>query len=394
MLAYLLAFAVLLAALALRVTSPRARFTAGAAEPDPAEGRRLIPPFVGLALYVLLIVLASASATGEVGFVAVTVIAIGWLCGLVVAAVTGRWLAALSPFEAIGWLVDRRSRGRGGERDEERPEAPTWTAAAGLFAFLWFWLVYGLRAPNDREMAVFLCVYAVAVTAGIAVWGRGWLRRGEPYEAVFALVGWRSLAHRGAVPGTAALVAVLLGGVAFDGLSQTNWWLDVLGTKTGFALDAVNTIGLLWTTVVVGAAIAGAARVAARLAASDDVASITERFAVAVVPLAVACWFAHELNTVLIDAQNFIALASDPLGRGWDLFGTIENATNYAILTPVQTTTVGAVAILAGGTGGAVLAHDAAFGSFRPRAALRAQWPLVLTLMIGVVTATVMLLGT
>jgi hypothetical protein len=388
LLAYLLAFVVLLVALAMRVTSPRARWSARTEE-DVAlrEGRALVPSFIGLAVYVALLVLAAASETGEVGFVTVTVIVVLWLGGLVAAAVTGGWLAWFSPFEAIGWIVDRR------DPDEERPEAPVWTAAVGLFAFIWFWLVYGLRAPTDREIATFLAVYAVAITAGISVWGRAWLRRGEALSAVFSLVGWRSLARRGAVPGTTALVAVLLGGVAFEGLSQTSWWLDVLGNKTGVTLDAVNTIGLLWVTVVVGAATVGAARAGARLAGSDA-PELADRFAAAVVPIAVACWFAHELSTFLIDSQNFIALASDPLGRGWDLFGTIDNPTNYAVLTPTQTATVGTVALLVGGAGSAVLAHEAAFASLTPRAALKAEWPLIITLMVAMIAATGLLLGT
>jgi hypothetical protein len=384
LLAYLLAFAVLLVALAIRVTSPRSRWERDDTEPRTAP----VPAFIGLALYALLVVLAASSATGEVGFVSVAFIAMGWLGGLVVAVLVGRWLAAFSPFEAIGWHIDRRDRS-----DGERPAAPSWTAAAGLFAFLWFWLVYGMRAPGDREMAVFLGAYAVAVTAGIAVWGRGWLRNGEAFSAVFNLVDLRSLARRGAVPGSSALVAVLLGGVAFDGLSQTNWWLDVLGAKTGFSLDVVNTIGLVWVMVVIGAVMIGAVRVATRLV-DRDAPELGERFAVAVVPLAVACWFTHELTTFLIDSQNFIALASDPLGRGWDLFGTIDNPTNYSVLTPTQTTTVGTVALLLGGAGAAVLAHEAAFASLPPRAALKAEWPLVVALMLGVIAATALLLGT
>jgi hypothetical protein len=386
LLAYVLAFGVLLAALAIRVTSPRARWTTDDTEPRTP----LATSFIGLVLYVLLLVLAAASDTGEVGFVTVTVVAMLWLGGLVVAALTGRWLAAFSPFEAIGWLIERGDRG---DDARERPEPPSWTAAVGLFAFLWFWLVFGLRAPNDREIAGFLAVYAVAITAGICVWGRSWLQRGEAFSAVFSLVGWRSLPRRGAVPGTIALVAVLLGGVTFDGLSQTTWWLDVLGTKTGLSLDLVNTIGLLWVTVVIGAAIVGAARLATRVT-GRDAPELGERFAVAVVPLAVACWLAHELTTFLIDSQNFVALASDPLGRGWDLFGTIDDPTNYAVLTPVQTTTVGTVAILIGGAGAAVLAHEAAFSSLPARAALKAEWPLIITLMLGMIAATALLLGT
>ncbi|MEY2465422.1 MAG: hypothetical protein QOH64_3560 [Acidimicrobiaceae bacterium] len=409
LLAYLLAFAVLLVALAIRVTAPHALWKADGERPsERRDDRPPIASFVGLAIYVVLVVLASASATGEVGFVSVTVISVLWLAGIVLAALTGGWVAAFSPFDAIGWLIDRRDR----DVDHDRPQPPTWTAALGLFAFLWFWLVYGLRAPNDREIAVFRCVYVIAVTAGVSVWGRAWVQRGEAFTAVFRMLGaasvlsidpdtrrprlrapLRGIAERGAVLGTTALVAVLLGGVAFDGLSQTSWWLQVLGSKTGWSLNLVNTIGFVWVTVVIAAAIIGAARLAAKLADRDG-PDLSERFAVAVVPLAVGCWLAHELTTFLIDGQNFIALTSDPTGRGWDLFGTIDNPTNYSVLTPVQTTTVGAIAILLGGAGAAVLAHEAAFGSLPARAALRAEWPLVVTLMIGVIAATALLLGT
>ena len=51
---------------------------------------------------------------------------------------------------------------------------------------------------------------------------------------------------------------------------------------------------------------------------------------VALVPLAIGWFIAHDLTLLLFEGQNFLALLSDPLGRGWDLFGTIDRTIDYA----------------------------------------------------------------
>ena len=52
--------------------------------------------------------------------------------------------------------------------------------------------------------------------------------------------------------------------------------------------------------------------------------------ALALVPLAAGWFLAHDLPLLLQESQNLYALISDPLGRGWDLFGTINHTVDFS----------------------------------------------------------------
>ncbi len=65
-------------------------------------------------------------------------------------------------------------------------------------------------------------------------------------------------------------------------------------------------------------------------------ADLTATFAPMLVPLGLAWSVVHYLRASLADAQSFVALLSDPLGRGWDVFGTVQNTCDYRRLTPTQ----------------------------------------------------------
>lgn len=51
-------------------------------------------------------------------------------------------------------------------------------------------------------------------------------------------------------------------------------------------------------------------------------AEIAGHFVLSLVPIAIAYHLAHYLSFLLVNGQALIPLLSDPLGRGWDLFGT------------------------------------------------------------------------
>ena len=394
LLAYLLAFLVLLTVLTLRATSPRARWRPGtkpSTTPDDRTPLRLIGSTIGLALLVVTF-LAGALSRDDAGLFAYCAVVVAfWLGGQAVAAVVGDWYSYLNPFVVLTQPIPDRER-----------EAPVWTAPALLFSFIWFWLVFGERAPRNRETATFLALYTVAVLLCSAVWGRSWVRRGEGFAAIFSLLGelsprrgvpLRGLVERATIPGATALLSVYVGGVAFDGLSATSWWIDVMGTRTGWSLRGINTIGLLWTTTIVAVALLAAARAITRLT-NTPVTGLADRLAMTLIPLALGCWVAHELPTFLIDIQNFISLASDPFSQGRDIFGTIDWLPNYTLLTPLQEGWVETLALAAGAMGTALLSHEVTFGTFPPRVAVRAVWPATVAAMAGVVGATLLLLGT
>ena len=46
-------------------------------------------------------------------------------------------------------------------------------------------------------------------------------------------------------------------------------------------------------------------------------------------PIALVYVAAHYLTFLLFEGQAIVYLASDPFGRGWDLFGTADGAIDY-----------------------------------------------------------------
>ena len=141
-------------------------------------------------------------------------------------------------------------------------EAPPWTAAALLLSFIWFVFAYPeFYPPTPHEVAVFLALYTAAVLAGAAYWGRSWVRHGEGFGALYGAIAQLGRTREpGAGPGLAPLLMVYLGGTLFDGISQTNWWIDVLGTSRGWTERAINTVGLAWSVAIVAVAYLAATR--------------------------------------------------------------------------------------------------------------------------------------
>ena len=100
------------------------------------------------------------------------------------------------------------------------------------------------------------------------------------------------------------------------------------------------------------------------------------------VPIALAYLVAHYFSLFVIYGQYALALASDPFGRGWDLFGTAGNVPNIALLAPNTVWYVQVFSLVVGHIAGLAVAHDRAVALFERRGdALRSQFPM-LALMV------------
>ena len=103
------------------------------------------------------------------------------------------------------------------------------------------------------------------------------------------------------------IIALGVGSILFDGLSQTQIWFDLFGLPS---LPARRCCSSASSGIIVAAALAvtrfvGVAATGAGL-----------------LPIAVGYLIAHYLTYLLIDGQRIIIAISDPFQQGWDLFGT------------------------------------------------------------------------
>jgi hypothetical protein len=243
----------------------------------------------------------------------------------------------------------------------------------------------------------------------MAVFGREhWTGNGEGFAVAFGLlariapfavrdgsvvVRWPFTGLAGAerVPGTVLLVAVMLGSTSFDGFSRTTTWQDLLaGVRADLAGSSQRVSDLVTTLVnVVGLGLLVGAVVATYLAAVwaaralvHAPRSLVPDFVLPLVPIAAAYLVAHYFSFFLIQGQFIGTIASDPFGKGWDLFGTRDFAPNLAIVSTATVWYVQVAALVVGHVAGLAIAHDRAVAIFEDRrAALRSQYPM-LALMV------------
>jgi hypothetical protein len=282
-----------------------------------------------------------------------------------------------------------------------------WPAAVALLCYAWLELAYPQRS-QPSTVGLFLAFYAVAQLIAALWWGPGWFARGDGFEVYSTLLGRLAPIGRrsdcrlvlrnplngaeGTPPlrGLAAVVVVLVGTTAFDGVTRTQWWQNGPGQAGGSAV-LLATLGLLDTVGLVAALYGGATWLSGRISgagAGDGPAT----YAHSLIPIAAGYALAHYFSLLVLDGQLTWILASDPFRTGLDLFGTAGNAVNYTAISPRTISLVQVSAIVLGHVLGVVLAHDRAV-RVAPGRALVAQYPLLVVMVLFTVGGLGLLLG-
>lgn len=136
------------------------------------------------------------------------------------------------------------------------------------------------------------------------------------------------------------------------------------------------------------------AHLMALAAAHDRSASELEsRFVLTLLPIAIAYHVAHYLPFLLLAGQLVIPLASDPFGRGWDLFGTALHRIDVGIVDARFIWFTAVASMVSGHVVSIVLAHATAARLFDgSRLARRSQYPMLL-LMVAYTLASLWILA-
>jgi hypothetical protein len=290
-------------------------------------------------------------------------------------------------------LAARGGRGLVAEPDRVLRRLGYWPAVAGVFAFVWLELV-SVGPDDPRSVALFVTGYAVVTVAAAVALGPGWFARGDGFEAYATLLAGLSPFGRRAADGRlvlrnplsglvamvpvpvsrTVLVLVVLGSTAFDGLSRTQPWTRVAnGLDTG-PYVLLGTAGLVASVGMVAAIFLGAVALCGPEVRAADVVHT-------LVPIAVGYTVAHYFSLVVFQGQAGLLLASDPLGRGWDLFGTADTTIDYLVVSTTLIAFVQVGAIVAGHVVGVVAAHDRAVAVLPRRRARAGQYPLVVAMV-------------
>jgi hypothetical protein len=365
---------------------------------------------IGGALFAIVIYAGYAGGGSALDNLAPTFILIDFWVGLVFASVLlGDLFRAFSPWRAI-------------QLPGIRPYPERWgryPAALALLGFTWVELVSGW-GEDPVALTTAAVVYTAYTIAMQAVFGtETWTSRGEAFAVYFNLfsrlspwetrdrvVGLRpplgGLPRLDAVPGTVLFVAVMIGTVTFDGFSQGTLYdsvsVDLAGALDGIVgLDAapkvVGTLGLLLGVGVVGGfyrlGIDGARSVGGDVGARE----LRRTFIHTLVPIAMVYVAAHYLTFLLFEGQATFYLASDPLGEGWDVFGTADRAIDYTYLSQNATWYLQVAFVIVGHVAALTLAHDRALVLYRePTLAVRSQY-WMLAVMVGFTSLALWLLA-
>jgi hypothetical protein len=373
---------------------------------------------LGALSFGLLVVVFLAALLGEpsvgANLAPTFVFVIFWVGMVPLVVVLGNVWRVLNPWRAaadgVAWIS-----GRIGVRWEPLAQYPErlgrWPAAVLLFMYTAYELAY-LNASEPRSLALAILIYSWITWVGTAVFGReAWFENADGFTAYFdflsriAPFGLRADGRRELVvrpplkaltrwdvrPGTLAVVAVMLGSVAFDGFNRTSIWqnrlfeieADLISSPnlSDFVVFLVNLGGLTAAVLLVAGfyllAVAGARAVA------HTNRPLAPAFVFTLVPIALAYALAHYFSLLINQGQFAIPLASDPFGRGWDLFGTADYAPNLTALTPNMIWYTQVAVLVTGHVLGLVLAHDRAIALFSSaRTAIRTQYAFLVLMVL------------
>jgi hypothetical protein len=366
----------------------------------PAIVRRVLQA-VGLLGWAWIVAqgVAGGSSDGDVATLFLWVY--GWVGLAILSAVLGPVWQFLDPFSTLhdlgAWVLARL--GVGGWDPAEYPERlGRWPAAIGFAVFVWLELVL---FAGPATLFVVIVGYTAFTLAMMAQFGRdAWRSRGETFTVWFRLLGrlapFALVDEHGGVrrrpfgsglmePGwtwaDVTLIALGVGSILFDGLSQTQIFFDLFGAPS----VVVNTVLLAGFLGIIVAAAGAVGRIVGLAATGAGL-----------LPIAIGYLVAHYFTYLLIDGQRILIAISDPFQRGWDLFGTAFHAPTSDFLAPGLVWTVQLAAVVGGHMLGAWGGHVVAAAEAPPEldaAGLRLRQLPLAVVMVGLTTLTLWSLG-
>ncbi len=372
-----------------------------------AEGRMpraallIVLRALGLVAWLWIVVQGVVGGESDAEVATLFIWVYGWVGVAILSAFIGPVWQFLDPFSTLhdlGAAVIRRLGVTPWEVAEYPAWLGRWPAVIGFAVVVWLELVL---AGGPRVLFVVLVGYTAFTLAMMAQFGRDtWRANGEIFTVWFRLLGrlapnaladedgrirrrpfLSGLLEPGWTMADVVLIALGVGSILFDGLSQTQFWFDRFGVPSlpGETLLLIGFLGILLVAALAVTWFVGISATGAGL-----------------LPIAVGYLIAHYLTYLLIDGQRILIATSDPFQRGWDLFGTAFYQPSGAWLPPGLVWTVQLAAVVGGhmigAWGGHVMAALEAPSGMSAGTLRTRQIPLAVV-MVGLTTLTLWSLG-
>ena len=364
-----------------------------------------------------------------------------WVGFAYVSALLGNVWALVNPWKTVfGWAEALQGPLA---RNVPYPKRwDVWPAVVLYLAFAWIELVFPARA-EPASLSVLVARYSVITWIGMLMFGPAvWLRHGDPFTLFFGLISrfsptevrvidpsvcrecpltcdgrpgdcvdchtcfaraseavreWNLrpfavglLEREGMSTARVVFIVVVLASVTFDGFTATPAWAAVESalyaawpTLGGARFIIIGTLGLLLFPGVFLAVYVAFARWMADAGGAGSVRTVAQAFVSSLVPIAIGYHLAHYFSYLLIQGQLLVPMLSDPLTRGWDLFGGASYRPDIGIVGARFAWYTAVTSIVGGHVIAVAIAHATALREFAsPRLALRSQYPM-LALMVG-----------
>ena len=314
------------------------------------------------------------------------------------------------------------------------PAALGYTPALLFYAaFIWLEL-FGGGAPRTLSWA--MLGYTACTLIGIYCFGmQTWLRYGEFFGVMLRLIArmapiefiddhsarfrWRwpfsGLRQTSSSHWTLLLfVLFMLASTAFDGLHEAKVWVELYwgtlyrnvfsqwwGHNPIAAFPKLRELYLQWQTgwlllapwLYLAFYLGGIALMRALLPRPHAVRTLAVAFMPSLLPIVLVYHITHYYTLLETQGLRVIALASDPLGRGWDLFGTVTWFRRVFVPDTAVVWHVQVALILLGHIVSVYIAHLIALDLFRSRrTATLSQLPM-LGLMVAFTVAGLWILS-
>jgi hypothetical protein len=273
------------------------------------------------------------------------------------------------------------------------------------FALIWVELFASPLAGSGFFISVAFQAYLLAAILGSFLFGiDAWFSRADFFSVFFGLIGKiaplsftedklefespikKLSRQKWSEPTLLVFVFFLLSSTLFDGLRETSLWVDlILALPAGFGtyFYPLSQIALFLSPLLFAGIYFLTASLMRKIGGSKEKAlDLAMRFLPSLVPIGIAYSIAHYAGYLFVDIQYLIPLVSDPLGLGWNLFGTDGYGVNANLVGPQAIWYIQLFAVIGGHIFSALVAHRIARSFFATKwAVMGGQLPLIILMV-------------
>jgi hypothetical protein len=281
-----------------------------------------------------------------------------------------------------------------------------WPGVCTYFLFRWIENVHPSPSEPSTIATLVIAYLVVSLIGMLAIGKRNWLTYCDPFNVFFTFLSFFAITktdekkgkksmmlrfpgvglfHMQRIPVSGIVFEMLmLSTIAFDGMKETPTWKIVRSAMEGrMSLGVIDTLGMVaFLAFFLGTYFFFSWLISICMSKKFTALQIASAFAFSMLPIAVAYEVAHFISLFMLDGQRAIYLLSDPLGLGWDIFGSAGYEVRYTFLNYTVLWNFQVLIIVLGHVIGVYVAHMRALSLLKNRTiAIRSQYPMLILMV-------------